>query len=83
MQVVSTRDGCLRYGIERKDQACGCNGLWPLVVESLWLQWPVAAGYGKPVSAMTCGRWLWKALAIGAMLPRALLFSVTASADRT
>ena len=29
-------------------KACGCNGLWPLVVESLWLQWPVAAGCGKP-----------------------------------
>ena len=29
-------------------EACGCNGLWPLVVESLWLQWPVAAGCGKP-----------------------------------
>ena len=25
-----------------------CNGLWPLVVESLWLQWPAAAGCGKP-----------------------------------
>ena len=64
MQVASTRDGCLRYGVERKDQACGCNGLWPLVVESLWLHWPVAAGYGKPLSAMACGRWLWKALAV-------------------
>ena len=32
-------------------EACGCNGLWPLVVESLWLQWPVAAGCGKPVAA--------------------------------
>ena len=32
-----------------------------LVVESLWLQWPVAAGCGKPVAAMACGRWLWKA----------------------
>ena len=53
------------------------------VVESLWLQWPVAAGCGKPVAAMACGRWLWKALATGAMLPRALLFSGTASADRT
>ena len=31
------------------------------VVESLWLQWPVAAGCGKPVAAMACGRWLWKA----------------------
>ena len=29
-------------------EACGCNGLWPLVVASLWLQWPVAAGCGKP-----------------------------------
>ena len=29
-------------------EACGCNCLWPLVVESLWLQWPVAAGCGKP-----------------------------------
>ena len=29
-------------------EACGCNGLWPLVVESLWLQWPVAASCGKP-----------------------------------
>ena len=29
-------------------EACGCNGLWPLVVASLWLQCPVAAGYGKP-----------------------------------
>ena len=28
-------------------EACGCNGLWPLVVESLWLQWPVAASCGK------------------------------------
>ena len=28
--------------------ACGCNGLWPLVVANLWLQWPVAAGCGKP-----------------------------------
>ena len=27
-------------------------GLWPLVVESLWLQWPVAAGCGKPVAAL-------------------------------
>ena len=53
------------------------------VVESLWLQWPVAAGCGKPVAAMACGRWLWKALATVAMLPRALLFSGTASADRT
>ena len=33
-------------------KACGCNGLWPLVVESLWLQWPVAAGCGKPVAAL-------------------------------
>ena len=41
------------------------------------------AGCGKPVAAMACGRWLWKALATGAMLPRALLFSGTASADRT
>ena len=40
-------------------------------------------GCGKPVAAMACGRWLWKALAAGAMLPRALLFSGTASADRT
>ena len=37
------------------------------VVESLWLQWPVAAGCGKPVAAMACGRWLWKALATGAI----------------
>ena len=29
-------------------EACGCNGLWPLVVACLWLQCPVAAGYGKP-----------------------------------
>ena len=42
-------------------EACGCNGLWPLVVESLWLQWPVAPDCGKLVSAMTSGRWLWKA----------------------
>ena len=34
-------------------------------MESLWLQWPVAAGCGKPVAAMACGRWLWKALATG------------------
>ena len=27
------------------------------------------AGCGKPVAAMACGRWLWKALATGAMLP--------------
>ena len=53
------------------------------VVESLWLQWPVAAGCGKPVAAMACGRWLWEALATRAMLLRALLFSGTASADRT
>ena len=26
----------------------GCNGLWPLIVESLWLQWPVAAGCRTP-----------------------------------
>ena len=45
---------------------------------SLWLQLPVAAGCGKPVAAMACGRWWWKALAVGAMLPRALLFSGTA-----
>ena len=54
---------------------CACGGLW--------LQWPVAAGCGKPVAAMPCGRWLWKALAAGVMLLRALLFSGTASADRT
>ena len=29
-------------------KAYGCNGLWPLVVESLWLKWLVAAGCGKP-----------------------------------
>ena len=29
-------------------ETCDCNGLWPLVVKTLWLQWPVAAGCGKP-----------------------------------
>ena len=57
--------------------------VWQSMRGWLWLQWPVAAGCGKPVAAMACGRWLWKALAAGAMLPRALLFSGTASADRT
>ena len=32
-------------------ETCGCNGLWPLVVESLWLQLPVAFGRRKPVAA--------------------------------
>ena len=38
-----------------------CNGVRPLVVKRLWLQWLVAAGCEKPVAAMACGRWLWKA----------------------
>ena len=62
---------------------CGCAQVRP--VQSLCipashpvtLQWPVAADCGKPLAAMACGRWLWKALAAGAMLPRALLFSRT------
>ena len=32
-------------------ETCDCNGLWPLVVESLWLQSPVAVGCRKPVAA--------------------------------
>ena len=53
-------------------------------------------GCGKPVAAMACGRWLWKAcgcnglwpllvesLSSWGLLPRALLFSGTVSADRT
>ena len=39
------------------------------VAEGPWLQWPVAAGCGKPVAAMACGRCLWKALAAGACCP--------------
>ena len=48
-------------------EACGCNGLWPLVVESLWLQWPVAAGCGKPVAA-GCGSMAFRAASCGRYL---------------
>ena len=53
-------------------------------------------GCGKPVAAMACGRWLWKAcgcnglwpllvesLSSWGLLPRAVRFSGTVSADRT
>ena len=61
----------LRWNAALQRGPCDLPLVWVhvRVVESLWLQWPVAAGCGKPVAAMACGRCLWKALAAGACCP--------------
>ena len=47
----------------RVEEACSCNGLWSLIVESLWLQWPGAAGCGRP---QQMGPWRGHMLTMGA-----------------
>ena len=60
-------------------KACGCTGLWPLVVESLWLQWPVAAGCGEHVAAIACGRVLWQSIPFFTAVPEGPIHERTRS----
>ena len=66
-------------GVHAICRSSGCTcALWKPVAAMACGRW-----LWQTCGCRACGRWLWKALAAGAMLPRALLFSRTASADRT
>ena len=56
-----------------------CNGLWPLVVKNLWLQWPVAAGCGEHVAAIACGRVLWQSILFFTAVPEGPIHERTRS----
>ena len=67
------------YCSSNKSKSTPVHGMWPhgkpvsemtcgrMVVESLWLQWPVAAGCGKPVAA-GCGSMAFRAASCGRYL---------------